>query len=235
MFQVNALMRVYAHANMPDKMLNLFRDMGQGIVPDKVTYTTLFRYYPEDKDTTFLRSVWKDIEERLECKPDSSSTPVQTSPSLLAQKAAQITKSEEVLRVQQLGQKLEVDDSLIAALMFAVAKSAKEKDDLLFGIQLIARLYGDCPPLAERMLEKREFCVPTQRYDLKLSSKVLDAIMRSFSAMGSDRLADAYFEHATRQYRYIDQDEQLLRTHAWIKRRVIDGYKSSRKHQSMRQ
>ncbi|KAL9537049.1 hypothetical protein MBANPS3_012128 [Mucor bainieri] len=236
---INTLMRVYNHAGRPEKTMELLKQISTSgdISPDAVTYSMALQACPElpfhDKARE-VKHIWREILHRIE-----KSQPSQ-APSLLSQKAANIIWQEDAIRHNKTRDaELELDDSLVVALLSAVTRTAATERDVLVGIEVIEKLYSLCPPQAAELMEKNGILNQDRQpgFGFQPSVKVLDAILRFSGGLREFKLGKEYFDLALQQFPRLEPDQYVKDAYAWIEKQLKRGhnYEKKRNHRKPQQ
>ncbi|KAK4520888.1 uncharacterized protein ATC70_006769 [Mucor velutinosus] len=236
---INNLMRVYNHAGRPEKTVELLKQISTSgeISPDAVTYSMALQACPQlpfhDKARE-VKHIWREILHRIE-----KSQPNQ-APSLLSQKAANIIWQEDAIRHNKTRDaELELDDSLVVALLSAVTRTAATERDVLVGIDVIEKLYSLCPPKAAEFMEKNGILSQDRQpgFGFQPSVKVLDAILRFSGGLREFELGKEYFDLALQQFPRLKPDQYVKDAYAWIEKQLKRGrnYENKRSSRKPRQ
>jgi pentatricopeptide repeat protein len=218
----NNLMRVYNHAGRPEKTMELLNQLSTSgeILPDAVTYTIALQACPQlpfyDKARE-VRHIWRDILHRIK-----KNQPRQ-SPSLLSQKAANIIwKEDAICHNKTRDAELELDDSLVVALLSAVTQTAATERDMLTGIEVVEKLYSLCPPQAAKFMKKNGILNEDRQpgFGFQPSVKVLDAILRFSGGLREYKLGKEYFDLALQQFPRLEPDQYVKDAYAWIEKQL---------------
>ncbi|KAL7308407.1 hypothetical protein PS15m_011613 [Mucor circinelloides] len=230
---INNLMRVYNHAGRPEKTMELLKQISTSgdILPDAVTYSIALQACPQlpfhDKARE-VKHIWREMLRRIE-----KSQPGQSS--LLSQKAANIIWQEDAIRHNKTRDaELELDDSLVVALLSAVTRTAATERDVLVGIEVIEKLYSLCPPRAAEFMEKNGILNQDRQpgFGFQPSVKVLDAILRFSGGLREFKLGKEYFDLALQQFPRLEPDQYVKDAYAWIEKQLKRGYNYEKKRNS---
>ncbi|KAI9495064.1 hypothetical protein BDB00DRAFT_815714 [Zychaea mexicana] len=198
--------------------------------PNEYTYSIAFRCAD---NVDFVKQLWIQVQQRLGNNP----TEARGGRSTLAQKACQITMTEEALqhddddsndKANRDDGKFTLDDRLAASFLSALAKTATEPDDIQLGVDAIEQLYGLRPTSSTNSAPAK----PTSKHGLLTPTVYsLDAILRFCGRSRRYKLGREYYGLALKQYPQLVPDKALLDTRAWLD----GGGANTKRHSNHRQ
>lgn len=241
LIHINNLMRVYNNADHPEKALDALNQLSTSgnIIPDAVTYTIALQSCSQLTHVNRadqVRAIWLDIICRLERK--QRAIPDVSAASSLSKKAAEIVWTEDSIRGHGSvrNKELEIDDSLVIALLSAVTQTAVHERDILTGLEAIDRLYSLCPPSAAEIMEKNGIAAGNRKhgFGFQPSVKVLDAILRFSGGLREFKLGKEYYSLAVQQFPRLKPDKYVNDALAWIEKQLkrSNRYGKKRNHRS---
>ncbi|KAI8647888.1 hypothetical protein BD408DRAFT_3223 [Parasitella parasitica] len=231
---INNLMRVYNQSGRPEKTIDLLKQISTSgkILPDAVTYSIALQACPQLPsyvNSEEVRHIWHDILSRIDKKQPRQST------TLLSQKAADIIWKEDAIRHDKTkDSELEIDDSLVVALLRSVTQTAATERDVLTGIEAIEKLYSLCPPRAGELMKKNGISNQNRQpgFGFQPSVKVLDAILRFSGGLREFKLGKEYFDLALQQFPRLKPDKYVKDAYAWIETQIQKGHQLGKRRYS---
>lgn len=216
---INNLMRVYNNAEKPEKTIAALKDMSAhgDCVPDAVTYSIALQGcvgLNQLDRAEEIRNIWLEIIYRMERNQRAHS-----GGSSLSRKSAEIVWTEDAIRKNTKDSELEIDDTLVVALLSAVTRTAASEKDVLIGIEALDRLYSLCPPRAAEMMEKNAVHRKSG-FGFQPSVKVLDAILRFSGGLREFKLGEQYFHLALQQFPRLEPDKYVHEAFSWIEKQL---------------
>lgn len=216
---INNLMRVYINAEKPEKTIAALKDMSSSgnCVPDAVTYSIALQgcvALNQFDRVEEIRNIWFEIIYRMERNQRAHS-----GASSLSKKSSEIVWTEDAIRKNSKDTELEIDDTLVVALLSAVTRTAANEKDVLIGIEALDRLYSLCPPRAAEMMENNA----VQRksgFGFQPSIKVLDAILRFSGGLREYKMGEEYFHLALQQFPRLEPDKYVYEAFSWIEKQL---------------
>jgi hypothetical protein len=241
---INNLMRVYNNADRPERALETLKRIStEGtIVPDAVTYSIVLQSCSQLTQTNRadqVREIWLEIIHRLE-RNQRTITDVSTASSL-SKKAADVLWTEDSIRGHSSvrDKELEIDDSLVVALLSAVTRTAVHERDILTGLEVIDRLYSLCPPRAAEIMKKNGIVTENRKhgFGFQPSVKVLDAILRFSGGLREFKLGQEYYSLTVQQFPRLNPDKYVHDALAWIEKQSkrSNRYEKKREYRSKNQ
>jgi pentatricopeptide repeat protein len=234
---MNNLMRVYNNADRPEKAIAALKDMSANgdLVPDAVSYSIALQgcvNLDQFDRIEQVRYIWHEIIYRMERNQRSHTTGM----SSLSKKASEVIWSEGSIRKNTRDTELEVDDTLVVALLSAVTRTAANEKDVLIGIEAIDRLYSLCPPRAAQMME-RNTIQRKSGFGFQPSVKVLDAILRFSGGLREFKLGEEYFNLTLQQFPRLEPDKYVYEAYSWIEKQLKrrKNFEKKRQYQTSRE
>lgn len=234
---MNNLMRVYNNADRPEKAIAALKDMSANgdLVPDAVSYSIALQgcvNLDQFDRIEQVRYIWHEIIYRMERNQRSHTT----GTSSLSKKASEVIWSEGSIRKNTRDTELEVDDTLVVALLSAVTRTAANEKDVLIGIEAIDRLYSLCPPRAAQMME-RNTIQRKSGFGFQPSVKVLDAILRFSGGLREFKLGEEYFNLTLQQFPRLEPDKYVYEAYSWIEKQLKrrKNFEKKRQYQTSRE
>ncbi|OBZ84344.1 hypothetical protein A0J61_07607 [Choanephora cucurbitarum] len=226
---MNSLMKVYNNNNQPEKTLSQLQRISVDtvMIPDAITYSLALKAccLLEPKfQMISIRRVWQDVMQRVGRKNQP-----QPPTSLLAKKAQKIAAAHgPTVATSALDIDLKVDDSLVIALLNAVAQANQnsyyERQDISVAVEAIDRLYSLCPERAANLMKGVQ---RTPGFGFQPSVKVLDAILRFAGKTRQYKLGKDYYRLALNQYPRLKPDMKCRDAMDWIYDRLKHVHKKN--------
>jgi hypothetical protein len=238
---INNLMRVFNNAGQPERALETLKHLSSegNIVPDAVTYSIALQscsLLPNANRANEVRAIWLEIIHRLERNQRTMSNVA--AASTLSKKAAEVLWTEDSIRGHSSvrDKELEIDDSLVVALLSAVTQTAVHEKDILTGLEAVDRLYSLCPPRAAEIMNRNGLESEKRKpgFGFQPSVKVLDAVLRFSGGLREFKLGQEYYNLTVQQFPRVKPDKYVQDALAWIEKQSkrSSRYEKKREYRS---
>ncbi|KAI7852039.1 hypothetical protein BDC45DRAFT_514180 [Circinella umbellata] len=213
-FHYNTLLLTYEKTNTP--IQKVFKNLP--CQPNEYTYSIAFRCAD---NVDFVKQLWGQVQQKTFIGKNNKNDKNKKGSSL-AEKAHQITMTEEALTTSKMNENEEftLDDRLVASFLQALGKTARDSDDIQLGIDIIEQLYGLHPSSSSSTTTPTSKTTITTRrskhHMLTPSVYSLDAILRFCGRSRRYKLGREYYNLALKQYPELVPDKPLLDTRAWL-------------------
>ncbi|ORZ19021.1 hypothetical protein BCR42DRAFT_490299 [Absidia repens] len=253
-FHYNTLLNVYGKAEQYNhvvaKVRQMMRDDGLLPYPDHVTLSIALQTAPllVNNPNKEIKRIWKYIsdclkddygykenrsyQQRASHSPQVSSlqakvNALQSSDSTFRHDQLLIKEQKKSLDAAKYSREpLEVDDTLVVALIRAIGRSNMKKsggdgkldidDHLKMTMDMMDQLYGIRPSTPKMPLPDTDKSDEFKCFGLAPGVKVLDAIVRYCGAFREFELGEAYFDLALRKFPQLEPDARAYDAYAWM-------------------